>query len=186
MVSLVNMILKDTPLLVAFFGIYYKLQNFLFMPMNGLGQGSIPIIAYNYGASHNDRVKETYQLVIKIAFIMGFIGMLIFVLFPGQLLGMFSATQELIQIGTPALRIIAPTFILGGMTLVIGYIIASLGNGVVNMIATCIRQVIVLIPSMIVLQSCSMNIWISFIISELLAFIYAYLSLRHELKKKAI
>lgn len=171
---------------VAFFGVYFKLQSFLFMPMNGLGQGSLPIIGFNFGAKNGKRVHETCQTVCMIAGAIGLIGTCIFMICPELLLSLFSASETMINIGKPALRIISISFVFASLTLVIGYMISGLGNGIVNMLSTAIRQLIVLLPCVIVLGQLGNihYVWFAFWVSELLAFFYAWFSLKKELSKK--
>lgn len=173
---------------VAFFGVYFKLQSFLFMPMNGLGQGSLPIVGYNFGAKNGKRVQETCKTVCMIAGAIGLIGTCIFMICPELLLSLFSASETMISIGKPALRIISVTFAFASLTLVIGYLVSGLGNGVINMVGTAIRQLIVLLPCVLLLGQLG-NIhfvWFAFWVSELLAFLYAWLSLKKELSKKIL
>lgn len=141
MVAAMNMILvMFSTTAVAFFGVYFKLQSFLFMPMNGLGQGTLPIIGYNYGAKNPARIKEACKVAILTGGAIGAVGTLVFLAIPGQLLRLFSASQAMLSIGVPALRIISATFLFASVTMIIGYIISGLGNGTVNMIAAAMRQ----------------------------------------------
>lgn len=147
MVAAVNAILLTaSPTAVAFFGAYYKLQNFLMMPMNGLGQAAIPIVGFNYGAKNHRRITDTWKLMIPSAVIMALIGTAVFELFPGPLLSLFNASPAMLEIGIPALRIIAVTFALAAVTVICGYFASGLGNGVINMLGAAIRQVVVLVP----------------------------------------
>jgi putative MATE family efflux protein len=184
MVAAMNMILvMFSNTAVAFFGVYFKLQSFLFMPMNGLGQGTLPIIGYNFGAKKLSRIKDACKVSITFGCIIGLIGTVIFLIFPKQLLLMFSASEEMLKIGIPALRIISITFALAACTMIIGYVISGLGNGFVNMIATAIRQIVVLLPIVILIGSISgiSYVWIAFCISESCAFIYSILQLRKKI-----
>lgn len=141
MVAAMNMILvMFSTTAVAFFGVYFKLQSFLFMPMNGLGQGTLPIIGYNYGAKNPTRIKAACKVAILTGGAIGAVGTLVFLAIPGQLLWLFSASQAMLSIGVPALRIISATFLFASVTMIIGYIISGLGNGTVNMIAAAMRQ----------------------------------------------
>lgn len=170
---------------VAFFGVYFKLQSFLFMPMNGLGQGSLPIVGYNYGAKNEKRVKDTCKTAISIGIGIALAGTLIFVVFPGGLLRLFSASAAMIKIGVPALRIISVSFALAAVTMIVGYLISGLGNGLVNMIATALRQLILLVPLVLLLGKTGgiKWVWFAFWISEAAAFIFALLNMKRELKK---
>jgi Na+-driven multidrug efflux pump len=160
---------------VAFFGVYYKLQNFLYMPLNGLAQSLIPIVGYNYGAKNNDRIKQSYKITVRRAGIIMLLGTAVFCLFPKTLLGFFSAGDEMLSIGVNALRIISISFVLTGVTVVTGYYFSGLGNGLVNMISTLLRQLIILIPVAYILASkFGINAtWYAFIVSELIACVFA-------------
>lgn len=96
---------------VAFFGIYYKLQNFLMMPVNGLGQAAIPVVGFNYGSGQSDRVKQAWKVLLPTGVVFALCGTAVFLLFPAQLLGLFSASDEMLAFGVPALRIISVTFL---------------------------------------------------------------------------
>ena len=181
MVAGMNMILgMYSATAVAFFGVYFKLQNFLFMPMNGLGQGSLPVVGYNTGAKNWKRVSETCRTALKLAAIIACIGILIFESAPGILLSFFHAGEQMLQIGVPALRIIAPTFILAAVTMVTGYLISGMGNGMVNMIGTALRQLIILLP-LVWISGRLWGIefvWYAFWISEFTAALYAVWKLK--------
>ncbi|MGN0406453.1 MAG: MATE family efflux transporter [Bariatricus sp.] len=131
---------------VAFFGVYYKLQNFLFMPLNGLGQAAIPIVGYNYGAKNKTRIKEALKVVYPAAIIMALIGTGIFQCFPVQLLKLFAAGEEMLRLGVPALKIISISFPLAAVTMITGYFASGLGDGITNMIGSLLRQFVPLIP----------------------------------------
>lgn len=170
---------------VAFFGVYFKLQSFLFMPMNGLGQGALPIVGFNTGAKNWKRVKETSRVALGLAAMIAFVGILVFECVPGVLLSFFQAGDEMLQIGIPALRIIAPTFVLGAVTMVTGYLISGMGNGMVNMAGTAIRQLILLLPLVWLFSRIFgiHSVWYAFWISELTAAVYALLRLKSYLSK---
>lgn len=125
---------------VAFFGIYYKLQNFLMMPVNGLGQAAIPVVGFNYGSGQSDRVKQAWKVLLPTGVVFALCGTAVFLLFPAQLLGLFSASDEMLAFGVPALRIISVTFLFVVTTILCGYFASGLGNGVVNMIGGALRQ----------------------------------------------
>lgn len=173
---------------VAFFGVYFKLQNFLFMPMNGLGQGSLPIVGYNFGAKNAKRVKDTCKTAISIGVGIALVGILIFMIFPDRLLRLFSASQAMIEIGIPALRIISVSFLLAPVTMIIGYVISGLGNGMVNMAATALRQLILLVPFVLLLGKVGgiEIVWYAFWISEAAAFIFAIVCLKKEFEKMVL
>ena len=173
---------------VAFFGAYYKLQNFLFMPMNGLGQAAIPIVGFNYGAKNDSRVKEAVRTILPIAVGIAVAASALFLVLPKQLLGMFSPTEEMLSIGVPALRIIAGTFPLATVTMILGYAMSGLGNGVVNMLGTALRQLIVLLPLAWLLadQFGVGSVWYAFWAGELLAMGYAIVAAKRGMKKAGV
>lgn len=162
---------------VAFFGIYYKLQNFLYMPINGLAQGLIPIVGYNYGAKNMERVKEALKIALGGAVAFMLCGTLVFWILPKQLLCLFDASAEMLQFGVTGLRMISLVFVLTGVTVTIGYYFSGLGRGTVNMTASLIRQLIVLLPLAYLLASFGKPdyVWASFWISEAAACVFAIL-----------
>lgn len=173
---------------VAFFGVYYKLQSFLFLPMNGLGQASISIVGYCYGAQLYDRIRQMFKVALPIAIVLSLILSVIFFAIPGPLLSIFSASETMLEIGIPALRIISFTFAFGSVTIILGYALSGLGNGVVNMLGTAIRQVILVVP-FIWIFSKLLGVeyaWWAFWISEVTAAVYAVLAAIRELRKKGI
>ncbi len=160
---------------VAFFGVYYKLQNFLLMPINGLGQACLPIIAYNYGKGNLQRIRQVLRDSIPVSVIIALIATVIFFVFPRGLLNLYSATSEMLAIGVPGLRIISVTFPLACVTVVLGYCMSGLGNGVIMMIATLIRQLVVLIPlAYLFMHFIGINAtWYAFWPAEVLAVIFS-------------
>jgi putative MATE family efflux protein len=189
MIAAVNAILMPfSATAVAFFGVYYKLQNFLFMPMNGLGQAAIPIVGYAYGAKNKARIQEAIRTILPIAIVIALIATLLFEAFPSVLLGFFSPSAEMLAIGVPALRIIAVTFVFASVTVVLGYCMSGLGNGMVHMVGTAIRQLVVLVP-LVYLFAAKFGVekvWYAIWISESVAVVYAVLASIHTMKKRGI
>ena len=186
MVSAINKILMPfSTSAVAFFGAYYRLQSFLFMPMNGLGQALIPIVGYSYGAKKYDRIREAIRTAIPIAVIIALVATVVFIILPSQLLGLFSPTEEMLAIGVPALRIISVTFAFTAVTMTLGYAMSGLGNGVVNMIGTVIRQLAVFVPlAYLFARIWGIGpVWYAMWIAEAAAFLYSILASRRALKK---
>jgi putative MATE family efflux protein len=176
MVAAINAILMPfSTTAVAFFGVYYKLQNFLFMPMNGLGQAAIPIVGFSYGARNYKRIKEAIRTTVPIGVGIALAATIVFLALPEALLGLFSPSSEMMAIGVPALRIISLTFPLASVTMILGYSMSGLGNGMVNMIGTALRQLILFVPLAYVFASCFgiEHVWYSMWISELVAVLYA-------------
>ncbi len=187
MVSAANAILIGfSPTAVAFFGVYYKLQSFLFMPMNGLGQAAIPIAAFNYGAKKYTRITEMLKVMLPGAAILSVMMSIVFAVFPRQLLSLFNPSEAMLAMGVPALRIICVTFVFASITMILGYSMSGLGNGLVNMIGTALRQVVLLIP-FIWLFSAKAGVeyaWYAFWISEIAAAVYAIIHSIRILKRK--
>ena len=171
---------------VAFFGVYYKLQNFLFMPMNGLGQAAIPIIGYNYGARNKERILQAAKITYVAAAIIAVIGTVIFQLFGGVLLGIFSASQTMLEIGVPALRIISVSFVFASITMMTGYIASGLGDGTTNMIGSILRQFVPMIPVAYLLARIGGidRVWYAIWISEILGMLYSLIRMRRIKSKK--
>ena len=159
------------PTAVAVFGVYFKLQSFVFMPVFGLNNGMVPIISYNYGARRPDRVKKTIKLAVCYAEGIMLIGFCIFQFFPDKVLGIFAARDAMLAIGIPALRIICPHFLLAGIGIVMGSVFQALGNGVFSLIVSMCRQLVVLLPAAWLLARTGSvnNVWWAFLIAEVVS-----------------
>lgn len=131
---------------VAVFGVYFKLQSFIFMPIFGLNNGMIPIIAYNYGARNRKRIMDTIRLSIILAVSIMVIGFIIFQVKTEAMLGLFQASDEMLSIGVPALRIISLCFIFAGYSIVVSSVFQALGNGVYSLLMSATRQLIFILP----------------------------------------
>ena len=131
---------------VAVFGVYFKLQSFIFMPIFGLNNGMIPIIAYNYGARNKKRIMETVRLSIGIAVGIMLIGLAVFQLMTPQLLMLFQADADMLSIGVPALRIISLSFLFAGYCIIVGSVFQAMGNGVYSLIVSIARQLVGILP----------------------------------------
>ena len=156
---------------VAFFGIYYKLQNFLMMPVNGLGQAAIPVVGFNYGSGQSDRVKQAWKVLLPTGVVFALCGTAVFLLFPAQLLGLFSASQAMLTIGIPAMRIICLHFLLAGTSIVLSSVFQALGNGLFSLIVSVCRQLFVLLPAAWLLAQTGNvnNVWWAFLIAEIVS-----------------
>ncbi len=132
---------------VSVFGVYFKLQSFIFMPVFGLNNGMIPIIAYNYGARKKQRILATTRLSVFIAIGIMTAGLMVFQLLPRQLLAIFEASEDMIKIGVPALRIISLSFLFAGYCIIITSVFQALGNGVYSLIISVARQLVVILPA---------------------------------------
>lgn len=130
----------------AVFGVYFKLQSFIFMPIFGLNNGMIPIIAFNYGARQKKRILHTIWLSICTAVTIMLFGLVLFQCFPDVMLRMFDASDRMLEIGIPALRIISLSFIFAGFCIVSGSVFQALGNGMYSLIISVARQLCVILP----------------------------------------
>ena len=169
MTFLMNQILMAfTATAVAVFGVYFKLQSFVFMPIFGMNNGMVPIISYNYGARKPERVKKTIRLAVFYAECIMLVGFCIFQFLPDKLLGLFAASDAMLAIGVPALRIICPHFLLAGAGIVLSSVFQALGNGVFSLTVSICRQLVVLIPAAWLLsRTGEVNmVWWAFIIAE--------------------
>ena len=157
----------------AVFGVYFKLQSFVFMPIYGLNNGMIPIIAYNLGARKKDRMFKTINLAIVYAIGIMIIGVIIFEFIPQTLLAFFNASPDMIKIGTTALRIIALHFVLAGYSVVCSAVFQAVGKGTYSLLTSLIRQLFVLLPTAYILSLFGNIdlIWLSFPIAEVVAVI---------------
>lgn len=131
----------------AVFGVYFKLQSFVFMPVFGLNNGMVPIVAYNFGAQKPDRMIKTVRLAVFYATGIMALGVAIFQVFPGVLLGLFDASENMLSIGVPALRIICLNFLFAGFGIVSSSFFQALGHGVLSLVISLVRQLIVLLPA---------------------------------------
>jgi putative MATE family efflux protein len=156
----------------AVFGVYFKLNSIFFMPVFGLNNGLVPIIAYNYGAGHRHRIVHAKRLGTLVAVVVMAVGMAIFWLFPKDLLAIFNASDRMQSIGVPALRIIALSFPFAGYCISVSSAMQALGSAFYSMINSLTRQLIVLLPSAFVLawlfraQGGLPMLWFSFLIAE--------------------
>ena len=155
----------------AVFGVYFKLQSFFFMPVIGLNNGLIPIISYNFGAGKKTRMLETLRFAYLVAFAFCMIGLISFELIPGPLFKLFDASDEMIAIGTRALRIIAITFLMMWYCVITGSFFQALGKALYSLYVSAARQLVVLLPAAYILAKIGglQLIWWSFPIAELMS-----------------
>ena len=185
MVFGVNRILISfTTTATAVFGAYFKLQSFIFMPVFGLNNGMVPIVAYNYGAKNPERVKRTIKLSILSAMTIMAVGLAIFELFPGFLLSFFDASENMLAIGTPALRIIALAFVFAGFCIIAGSVFQAIGNPFYSLIVSVCRQLVVLLPvAWLLAQTGNLTlVWLAFPIAELMSLTLSTIFLRRTLR----
>ncbi len=168
---------------VAVFGVYFKLQSFIFMPIFGLNNGIIPIIAYNYGAQKRKRMMKAVKLGVVYAVSFMALGLVVMQIFPEQLLSIFNASEDMVRIGVTALRTISLCFVFAGFCIVIGSVFQALGKGTLSMFVSISRQLLVLVPAAYLLSLTGElnNVWWAFPIAEIMSvivsticFIYLY------------
>ncbi len=154
---------------VAVFGVYFKLQSFVFMPVFGLNNGTVPIIAYNFGARRADRMTKTIKYSVSAAIVIMIAGTLLFQAVPDKLLELFDASDEMLRIGVPALRIISLSFALAGFGIGSSSVFQALGYSIYSMIISLVRQLFVLIPCAYLIGRVTGNVtmvWWAFVIAE--------------------
>lgn len=156
----------------AVFGVYFKLQSFFFMPVFGLNNGLIPIVAFNYGAGKRSRVIKAIKCSLVYAFVLLLAGFIVFETVPAVLLGMFEASDEMLAIGVPALRVIAFHFLIAWFCIIAGSVFQALGNGVYSLVVSVARQLVVLLPVAFILARLGglHAVWWAFPIAELMSF----------------
>ncbi len=183
-----NILIAFTATATAVFGVYFKLNSFIFMPIFGLNNGMVPIIAYNYGAKKHARIIKTMKLSITYAMCIMLLGFIIFQIFPDKLLGMFNASDDMLAIGVPALRIISISFIAAGFSVVTLSVLQALGQGVYSLITSASRQLVILIPVAFLLSKLGdLNlIWWSFPIAEIASVMLCIVFVRATFKKLGI
>ena len=179
-----QILISFTATATAVLGVYFKLQSFFFMPVFGLNNGMVPIVAYNYGARKPDRIARTIRLSVIYAVCIMLIGLLLFQLIPQVFLSMFMAEGEtsgdMLTIGVPALRTISLSFLFAGVCVVASSVFQALGHGVLSLIVSVVRQLVVLLPAAFLLSRAGGLdlVWWSFPIAELFSVALCALFLR--------
>ena len=168
----------------AVFGVYFKLQSFVFMPVFGLNNGMVPIISYNYGAKKPDRITKTIRISVAMGVGIMLLGFAVFQLFPQELLNIFNASDTMLEIGIPALRIISFSFLLAGFSVVSSSVYQSLCHSFLSLAVSVLRQLVVLLPAAFILARTGgiKATWWSFPIAELFSFVICVLFLRYVYK----
>lgn len=188
MTVFMNMILvRFSELAVSAFSIYFKLQQFVFMAVNGMNNALIPIISYNYGAKKQKRIMESIHFSLLIACVIMVVGTMIFQIFPQQLMYLFDAKEEMMSIGVPTLRIISLSFIFAGVSLVLSSVFQSVDHANKSLVVTLLRQMVLLLPLVYVLaQQFGLDaLWWAFPITEAIVSVLAFVYLQI-VKKKTI
>lgn len=175
----------------AVFGIYFKLQSFVFMPVFGLNNGMVPIVAYNYGARNKERIKKTIRLAIIYACGIMLVGFALFQIIPQQLLQIFDTgsddMKEIIRIGVPMMRSICLSFLFAGYCIVAGSVFQALGHGMLSLVVSVCRQLVVLIPVAFMLAFFTRDItimWLAFPIAEIASITLSIIFMRKTYKQE--
>ncbi len=168
----------------AVFGVYFKLQSFVFMPIFGLNNGVIPIVAFNYGARNRKRITSTLKFSCTIAVSIMALGTAIMWLMPETMLRLFDASEDMMGIGVPALRIISTHFILAGASINLGASFQALGRSHFSTIVSFCRQIIVLLPAAYFLSKTGVlnNVWLAFPVAEVMSLIVSLVCFRYVYK----
>ena len=166
-----NILMVFSSTATAVFGVYFKLQSFVFMPVFGLNNGMVPIISYNYGAQRRSRVTQTIKYATIYAVAIMLVGLAIFQLAPDLLLGFFNPSEDMLRIGRVALRIISLSFLLAGFSIVCSSVFQALGHGVLSLLVSVGRQLVVLVPVawLLSLTGRLELVWWSFPIAEVMS-----------------
>lgn len=177
----------------AVFGVYFKLQSFVFMPVFGLNNGVIPIIAFNYGAKNRERITSSLRFSCLIAVSIMAVGTLLMWIMPETMLRLFDASEDMMGIGVPALRTISLSFIFAGVCINLGAVFQALGKSYFSMIVSFARQIVVLLPVAYLLSKTGDidKVWLSFPIAEfmslmatLICFFYVYKTIISKIPQK--
>ena len=165
-----NQILQGfTETATGVFGIYFKLQSFFFMPLFGLNNATISIVAFNYGARKPQRIVKTLKIAVSSALILMTTGLLVFQFAPNLLLGMFNPSPDFLIMGRAALRTISLSFPVAAVCIAVGACYQALGNGIYSTITSICRQLVVLLPVayLMSLTGNVNNVWWAYPIAEI-------------------
>lgn len=185
----INFILTGiSAIAVSLFGIYYKLQTFVYMPTSGITQGAMPIMGYNYGAGNRKRLLETLNYSMIICAAINLAGTFIFWFFPREILLLFKASDEMMTLGISALKIISISFIFGSICFIFACFLQAIGKGMASLVITLLRQLIIILPAAFVMGKLwGLNgVWASFIAAEFLTCIFSLIIFKYYSKKDSI
>lgn len=175
-----KILLGFTSTAAAVFGIYFKLQSFIFMPIMGMNNGLIPIVAYNLGAGFKERIVKAIKSSMIAAVTIMLLGLAAAELIPDKLLLLFNASEQLIEIGIPALRIMCTSYVFAGVSIIASGAFQGLGKGVYSLILSVVRQLVVLIPAAYLLSLTGnlTAVWFAFPIAEIASILMTFVLLR--------
>ena len=188
LVGLNSILIRFSDAAVAVLGIYFRLQSFIFMPVFGLTQGSLPIFGYNFGAKNRERLIEAFKMSLKIAVGIMAVGILIFQIFPVPLLKMFSASPEMIHIGVRALRMISTCFIFAAIGIMASTLFQATGHGTLSLYVSLLRQLVLILPlAWLLAHFIGLDfVWMAFPMAELFSLTASLFFLRYIYKKEII
>lgn len=173
---------------VVILGIYYKLQTFLYLPVNGIVQGMRPIIGYNFGAKEHKRVSQIYRITLAISAAIMLIGTIICLVVPGQLIAIYTSNPETIAAGETALRFICAGFIVSAVSVTSSGALEGLGKGVPSFIISLFRYVVIIIPVAFLLSRVfsPVGVWNAFWIAEGITAVVAFVVYRRAVQKSSV
>lgn len=189
LVTGINFILSAfSDVAVSLFGIYFKLQTFVNMPINGIIQGTMPIMGYNYGARNKVRLLDTLKISLILAIGLGFLGTVLFWIFPQEILAGFGAEEQMVSMGVEALRIISTSYVFSSIGFVLASYLQAVGKGGFSFIITLLRQLILLLPFAFILSWIwsIAGVWIAFPVSEGIAGMIGILLFYSHYKKEPV
>lgn len=183
-----KLLLNFSTIATAVFGAYFKLQTFVYMAIFGLNNALIPIVAFNLGAKHADRIKKVIRLSGVYSALIGLVGLIIMEMWPVQLISAFAPSEEMFSLGVTALRILGLSFVFGGISVMTCYALQGFSRGISSLIISALRQVIILLPLASFLgKVIGINgIWWSFLISETVTVVLAVIYIGIAEKKELI
>ncbi len=175
-----KILLSYTSTAAAVFGAYFKIQTFVYMAVFGLNTALLSIVAFNKGAGNVDRIKKVIRLAGIYSAIIGLIGTAIMFLLPEQLIGAFSPSESMLEIGTIAFRILSLTFIFGSVTVMVSYALQGFARGVSSLVVSALRQVILLLPLAVLFSSILglEGVWIGYLVAEVISFAIAIIVIK--------
>lgn len=181
-----NLILKQfSEDAITVFGVYFKLNSFVFMPIFGLNNGIVPVLAYNYGARKPDRIKKTIKLAMACAIAYTVMGFAVFQIIPDKLLMIFNASESVLAIGVVALRVIAVSFLFAGFDIIGSTVFQAIGNPIHSLLMSVLRQLVIILPAAYLLSLLGTvdAVWWSYPIAEAISFVFCIVCMIKTLKK---
>jgi len=179
-----KILLGFTSTAAAVFGVYFKLQSFIFMPVFGMNNGLIPIVAYNFGAGYSDRIVKVMKSSMAAAVVIMLAGLITAELIPEQLLLLFNASEQMLTIGVFALRVLSLCYIFAGVSIVASGLFQGLGKSVYSLVLSVIRQLVILIPAAYLLSLTGRleAVWFSFPLAEIASLLVTLLYLKKTMR----